>query len=563
MSLNGMVYSIKSQLLLILNKVVNYNKHPGQGMSDVVFFVITYKTTLYKLIIYLYKNPIYWQRQCYILYKRILVVFSLYSKRFDYNLTKSSYDTRFKNKYWHENIIFWFIQQLYINIESWVANLIAKSRLNSNDKSLCSLCSKFVFSSISPANIPILNPDVIQETILNKGSNIVSGTLSLLEDLNKWHGYINFNKNSPKFIVGENIASSKGKVIFKNDLLELIEYEPISTTLYSEPILIIPSWVNKYYIFDLQKRNSFVQHLIKKNHSVLMVSWVNPSLEHAHYNIDDYTNALIQCIRQINTWYIGNLHLSSYCLGGIIMSIVMSLNTQLKLGLNIKTGTFMASTLDYSNPSPIKSLMGEQQIEFYNKLYNNSKVWDGRRLATAINMLKPNDMIWSYWVNRYLKGKKMPVLDSLVWSADVTNMTNALFKLFSEDICLHNKLYNEQLYVLDEKVKINNISEPLYCLTMLDDHIAPWQGCITKSLNWDRVIVSEGGHFNGIINPINKSKFGHWDDPKKISEPEKIKTSWWEDWEHWISKLSNKNSNQLYKTPNLYAAPGIYVKKKI
>ncbi len=487
-------------------------------------------------------------------------------------------DKRFLHPDWSKKPFFNYIKQSYLLFEDF-ANQVFKNMKSEeiNKEKICFYTRQYI-DAFSPSNFLFTNPEAIQTFIDTNGASIISGMKNLANDLKK--GKIS-QVNENAFSVGENLAITEGAVVFENELIQLIQYKVPNDKKWSIPLLIIPPWINKFYILDLQQKNSFVAFLINQGIPVFMVSWRNPQHDMGYFSFDDYvekgTISAIEITQSISKSE--KLNLLGYCLGGTLIGVTASVLKKREKHEVINSITFLASMLDFSFIGPIGNVIDAALVR---KLQRGELVHrgilNGKDMETAFNLIRPNDLIWYYVINNYLKGKEPFAFDVIYWTNDNTNLPEKMFIFYLKNMILENKLSRKNaLEICNVKIDISDIESPVFVIATKEDHISPAKTCyITTDLVSGEVefILSESGHVMGVINPPAKNKYGFYTSDKMeknyeewINKANYTKGSWWN---YWAEKLKSKSGKQTAKEfkygsekyPVIEKAPGKYVLEK-
>ncbi len=437
--------------------------------------------------------------------------------------------------------------------------------------------SRYISDAISPANFINTNPEALNVTLETNGKNIVDGFKNFLSDLERSKGFLNIKMTDlDHFKVGENVAATAGKVIYKNDVMELIQYDPITTDAYKSPLLIIPPWINKYYILDLQPENSFIKWLLAQGQTVFLISWVNPTRPEDNKSFADYMIdgpvAALQVIGKI----VGKepINLLGYCVGGTMLGCTLAyLASQNKI--NIGSATFLTTLLDFSEPGDLGVFIDQPQLNALEKHMSKKGYLDGHIMSAVFNSLRSKDLVWNYFINNYLKGQKPSPFDFLYWNSDPTNIPAKLHSFYLSEMYLHNKLMQPgAIELAGTPIDLSKIDVPCYFLAAKDDHIVPWSTSYQSMrliTAQTKFVLTKSGHVAGVINPPQKNKYGYWVNNRKIKDPAKWmesaqyhQGSWWNDWQEWLVKYSGRKlpvTKLNHKSfPVLEQAPGSYVK---
>lgn len=566
-SLITLLQSIYQNIKAIIKQVMTQNVFYGYGLKHVLELFFTFQRSLY----YLLKAA--WNEREALTSLTKIYIFDLTKALRSQTLCATILDLdaskNLKHKIWNEYFLFRSLKIIYLETYQFVIKLTDLASIDIRDKDMGQYTLKLYLSLFSPANLYFLNPEILETTWHEKGRNLLKGINHFLEDCLAWYGYIHFYKNNTKsLLLGKDLATTQGKVIYESNVMQLLCYPSLHASSNTIPVLIVPSWINKYYIFDLRKRNSIIQWLNKNGYTVFIISWINPNQNTPNYQINNYMQegifSAIKAIKQHGDFL--SLHTLGYCLGGTILSCALSiLNSKSNLAIEIKTLTLIATLLDFEEAGTLSYFFTSNQLPFYNKLIQSHSYWDGRRFATAFNLLNPNDYIWPYWINRYGKGKPTPSLDSLIWSGDLTNATNAMYEFYMTDLYHDNRLAKNNLHIGEHSIQLSSIDIPTYIVAFKEDHISPWTACVRSAQllsSVKRLVIAGGGHFTGLTNLPNQSRYNFW--LMDIHRPKQLdhlhKGSWWQDWNEWI--LSNHTCsgerldlNLIQKYPN---TPGRY-----
>jgi polyhydroxyalkanoate synthase len=486
-------------------------------------------------------------------------------------------DKRFKDKVWNNDLIFDFIKQSYLMTNKWLNNMVGT--LNGVDKKTL---EKFEFytkqfcDAMSPSNFAMTNPEVIREAINTNGASILKGMQNLARDLEKGGKMINIaTADKSAFRVGENLATTKGKVVFKNDLIELIQYNPVGTKNYKTPLLIMPAWINKFYIMDLSEENSMVKWLLEQGYSVFMISWVNPDKRLAHKKFEDYMLegplAAIDAIEQATGEK--EVNVMAYCLGGTLLSATMAY-MKTKNDNRIKSATLLTTMVDFGNVGDMAVFIDEKQLDNLDKQMKEHGFLGGDEIAAIFSAIRANDLIWSFVVNNYLMGKDPMPFDILYWNADTTRMPADTHSFYLRNMYLKNLLRKAGgITLAGVPIDVSTVEVPCYILSTFEDHIAPWKTTFeTMKLfkGKNKFVLAGSGHIAGVINHPSKNKYGYWENdvtvnPQEITAAKWLDASvqhegsWWPNWNEWAKKFSGEMVNAYKVGTGICDAPGQYV----
>ncbi len=486
-------------------------------------------------------------------------------------------DKRFKDVAWENNIYFNFVKQFYLLSSELIEKNIQEYNLAPELQKYLHFLTKQFIDAFAPSNFALLNPTVLSETLKTSGSNIVKGLDNLLHDLQKSGDLLNIQMTDyTTFKFGENIAATPGKIIFQNELVQLICYAPKDQT-YQIPLLIIPPCINKYYILDLSPHNSMVSYLVENNFQVFMLSFVNPSSALADKTLEDYIiYGLLEPIEFIRkTFKYEKINCHGYCIGGTFLAILLSYLKAHKLDY-VNSAGFMATMLDFTNPGEIGVFINESFIANIEAQMEKTGYFDGRYLLNSFSLLRSNDLIWSFFINNYLLGKTPLPFDLLYWNADPTNLPAKMHSYYLRKFYLENLLSKpNSISILGTPIDLGNIDIDSFFLATSDDHIAPWKSVYDsmKLLGGTKKFCLAGsGHVAGVINPpindkyyYNINKLIDKDTESWLANSTKHSGSWWKYWISWLKP----NSSIMVQSINydelscIEDAPGTYVQKKI
>jgi polyhydroxyalkanoate synthase subunit PhaC len=487
-------------------------------------------------------------------------------------------DRRFKHEDWQNNFLYDYIRQSYLIAAKHLHQTIAGVQgLDERTAKKVDFYTRQYIDALSPSNFVLTNPEVLRETVASGGQNLLRGFANLLEDFSRGNGSgLRLRMTDERaFKLGVNIAVTPGKVVYQNDLMQLIQYEPTTEQVYKRPLLIVPPWINKYYILDLRANNSFVKWAVEQGHTVFIVSWVNPDARFAAKSFQDYLNegplAAIDAVERATGER--EVNLIGFCLGGTLLATALGYLAA-KGDTRVKSATFFATLLDFAEAGELEVFVDEQQVEALEKRMEERGYLEGSEMATTFNLLRANDLIWTFVVNNYLLGRDPFPFDLLYWNSDSTRMPAAMHSYYLRNMYLRNLLPQPGGIVLnDTPIDLGNVDIPLYFISTVEDHIAPWKSCYAGARLFKgpvRFVLGGSGHIAGIINPPSANKYGYWTNDALTADPEawlagaaQHTGSWWVDWARWSAALDDEKvparapgSGQL---PVLEDAPGSYV----
>ena len=485
----------------------------------------------------------------------------------------SPQDSRFNDPAWQSNPIYRRSLQAYLAWQQQLNAWIDESDLPADDQARSRFILGMLGDALAPSNSP-LNPQALKELFNSGGRNLVNGTRHLLDDLRN-NGGMPSQVCKESFKVGGNLATSAGSVVFRNKLLELIQYQPQSAKQYARPLLIVPPQINKYYIFDLSPQKSFVQHALQNGMQVFIISWRNPNARHRDWNLSTYVRA-IETALDVTRAISGSqdAHLMGACAGGLSIAALQG-HLQAKGELDkVGSASYLVSLLDSQIDSPAMLFANEQTLEAAKRRSYQKGVLNGRDMAKVFAWMRPNDLIWNYWVNNYLLGKRPPAFDILYWNNDNTHLPAALHGDLL-DLLMHNPLTRPGgLQVCGTPIDLRQVNVDSFSVAGINDHITPWDSVYRSTLllgGERRFVLSNSGHIQSILNPPGNPKASYLEhrsfsgDPRAwYHDAEKHPGSWWPTWLEWIQARSGEQrksrtvlGNQDY--PAMEAAPGTYV----
>ena len=434
--------------------------------------------------------------------------------------------------------------------------------------------------ALSPSNFAVTNPTVLKETVDSKGENIVQGINALFDDLVRGKGQTLMTKmtDTSSFEIGKNIATTPGKVVFQNELIQLIQYAPTTKTVFETPLLIVPPWINKFYILDLREENSFIKWAVDQGHTVFVISWKNPDASYADTKFEDYmTKGVLTAIDQAKQETgINHVNAIGYCIGGTLLAATNAYLAS-KRRKPIKSATYFTTLVDFEEPGDLGVFISEEKLDSLDADMEKDGFLDGSTMATVFNMLRANDLIWPFFINNYLLGKEPTAFDLLYWNSDSTRIPAKAHSYYLRTCYLHNLLREPGGIVLNgTPIDLRKIKIPTYFISTREDHITPWKSTYEGARLMSgptRFVLGGSGHIAGIINPPVKNKYNYWTNDEIENDPDNWldnaksnEGSWWTDWQKWIKTKSGKKIPARKPGENLKAiedAPGSYVKERI
>lgn len=457
-------------------------------------------------------------------------------------------DKRFKDREWSDNPVFDTIKQSYLSAVSRAQELLSKlDGLDDETRRRIEFNLRQMSDALSPTNFPVLNPEVIRATIASNGTNLIRGAEHMIKDFIKGGGQLHPElTDRSAFQVGRNLAMTPGKVVYQNDIMQLIQYAPSTEMVRCRPMLIVPSWINKFYILDLSEKNSFVRWLIGEGYTVFIISWVNPDQRHADKTLGDYMRlgpmAALDQIAAVTGET--SINIAGYCIGGTLLATTLAVMAA-KDDRRIASVTYLTTLVDFSDPGDMAVFTSDAHLEELERETAKNGYLDARVMAETFSMLRANDLVWSVAIKSYFLGQEPPPFDLLFWNADSTRMPGGLHMSYLRDMYRDNRLIQPGSLVVDGvPIDLRKITTPTYVLSTREDHIAPWPAtyAATQIYGGDTTFVLAGsGHVGGVVNPAASKKYGYWTNPKLRATPEEWLAeaqhnpgSWWPHWKSWL-----------------------------
>ena len=457
-------------------------------------------------------------------------------------------DKRFRHEDWQEHFLFDYVKQSYLITARWLHGAVANVEgLDEQTRKKVDFFTRQYIDAMAPSNFALTNPEVFRETVSTGGQNLVKGFNNLLDDIERGNGKLKISMTDSKaFELGVNIATTPGKVVFETELMQLIQYEPATKKVYKRPLLIIPPWINKYYILDLREKNSLVRWAVEQGLTVFVVSWVNPDERHADKDFEDYMLqgplAALDAIQKGTGE--STINALGYCLGGTLLAATLGYMAA-KKDDRIASASFMTSLIDFSAAGELEVFIDEKQVMALEERMNQRGFLEGSEMANTFNMLRGNDLIWSFVINNYLLGRDPFPFDLLHWNSDATRMPAKMHSFYLRNMYMKNALREPGGVTLaGVPIDLSKVKVPTYFVSALEDHIAPWKTTFAgpQILKGDaRFVLSGSGHIAGMVNPPAANKYGYWTNEKQVSDPDEWlagarqnEGSWWTDWVAWL-----------------------------
>lgn len=491
-------------------------------------------------------------------------------------ITPAPGDRRFKDPLWMENPFSSFMMQSYLLYTRWMQALVDDlSGLDEPSRRKFKFYARQIVDAMAPSNFAWSNPSVIQKAMETKGQNLIRGMRKFLEDLKNGTSLVNIeNTDRGAFVLGKDLATTPGKVIYQNKLMQLIQFEPSTEKVHKTPILVVPAWINKYYILDLRPKNSLVKWYVDQGYTVFIISWVNPGEELKDTNFEDYVEqGPLEALKVI-----GDItgedqsHLVGFCLGGVSLTVMLGY-LQKEAKERVKSLTLMASPLDFSQAGELTIFTDKDYMRTISSRMDELGLLDGPAMAATFNMLRANDLIWSAFINNYLLGQEQTQFDMLYWNADSTNLPGKMFDFYIQEMFLKNGIVNPgAMTVLGRKNDITKAEVPVFLFGAHDDHIAPWRSiypAIVKFHGPVKFVLGASGHVAGVVNHPEGSKYGHWQNDDYTLDAESWlknatyrQESWWLAWADWMKQFTGEQVDAKKRKPKkaIEDAPGTYVK---
>ena len=529
-------------------------------------------------------------------------------------------DRRFKDDAWSENPLYDHIKQSYLLASKFMLSTVRETEgLDAHTAHKVDFYTRQFIDALAPTNFAMTNPEVARRTVETGGENLVQGLSNMLEDLERGQGRLRVRMTDlERFTLGENVAVTPGKVVFENDLMQLLQYAPTTETVRKRPLLVVPPWINKYYILDLRPKNSFIRWAVDQGHTVFVISWVNPDERLAEKTMNDYLLegpvAALEAVGKATGE--SRVNAIGYCLGGTLLAATLAylkardaadapapepaaesgdageppetetpavaaresaVPSAADRRPSIESATFFTTMVDFAEPGELGVFIDEEQLALVEESMQDKGYFDGAKMAEAFNLLRANDLIWSFVINNYLMGKEPFPFDLLYWNSDSTRMPRAMHSAYLRDMYQNNRLREPGGITLDGMpIDLSTIDVPVYILSTREDHIAPWKSTYAATRLYSgpiRFVLAMSGHIAGVVNPPSANKYGYFtgeaaDTPDAWLEAATAhEGSWWPDWDAWVSEFDGGEAPAREPgagaLPVIEDAPGRYVKVRI
>ncbi|CAJ0852911.1 polyhydroxyalkanoate synthase [freshwater sediment metagenome] len=488
-------------------------------------------------------------------------------------------DKRFDSPEWEQNPFFDWLRQSYLYTSRWAGEMVEKTEgLDPHTRAKAAFYTRLIASAVSPSNFVPTNPELLRATIENKGENLIRGMKMLAEDISAGHGVLKIRQSDDsKFRLGVDLASTPGKVVWRNDVLELIQYSPTTEMVYKRPLLITPPWINKFYVLDLNPEKSFVRWAVEQGFTVFIISWINPDESKAEKGFEAYMHEGVLTALDVIEKATGERKVTAagYCVGGTLLALTLAYMGA-KGDDRIDSVTFFATQVDFSEAGDLQIMIDEARLDALDEAMAKTGYLDGVKMANAFNMLRPNELIWTYVVNNYMKGVEPAAFDLLYWNSDSTRIPRANHSFYMRGCYLENLLARGEMVIDGVRLNLRQVKIPVYEIATREDHIAPARSVFrgAKFFGGDVTYVLGGsGHIAGIINPPSKNKYNYLTGgPVKgkfdewVAAAKETKGSWWPHWLQWVTAQAPEKVPARIpgggKLEPLCDAPGEYVRVK-
>ena len=488
-------------------------------------------------------------------------------------------DRRFSSEAWAQQPSSKFVAAMYLLSGEFLQKMVHAVKADEKTQARLSFAVEQYVALTSPSNFLPLNPEAMKKALDSDGLSISKGLQNLLHDLQQ--GHVSMTDESV-FAVGKNVALTSGQVVFENPYFQLIEFAPLSDKVFEKPLLLVPPCINKYYILDLKPENSLIRHAVANGHRTFVVSWCNPKEDMAHATWDDYIEHVVLKAIEV-TQSIGaskTINALGFCVGGTLLSTALGVLAA-KGEQPVASLTLLTTLVDFSNTGVLDVFIDENMVKFRELQYANGGLMSGKDMAQTFSFLRPNDLVWNYVVNNYLKGESPPPFDLLYWNSDATNLPGPLYAWYLRNMYLENLLKEPgALTVCGEALDLSQIKAPVYIYGSREDHIVPIDAAYASTQIFKgkkRFVMGASGHIAGVINPPASKKRSHWVSAKAtfpsdlqgwVASSKEVPGSWWDDWMGWLSQYAGKpvqapkkQGNKIFKP--LEPAPGRYVAVKV
>jgi polyhydroxyalkanoate synthase len=490
-------------------------------------------------------------------------------------------DSRFKSDAWTNNFLFDYIKQSYLIAADNIQRTVGEVQgLDPQTARKVRFFTRQFVDALAPTNFLLTNPDALKVTVETGGKNLIDGLQNLLGDLERGGGQLQISMTDYKaFKLGENVATAPGKVVYQNDLMQLIQYSPATDQVWKTPLLIIPPWINKYYILDLREKNSFIRWAVAQGHTLFVISWVNPDKRLAHKGFEDYMLegplAALDAIEQATGEKEANV--IGYCLGGTLLACTLAwLGAQRRK--RVKSATFFTAMIDFCEPGELGVFVDETVLANLEKKMAERGYLEASEMATTFNLLRANDLIWSFVVNNYLLGKDPFPFDLLYWNSDSTRMPAKMHTFYLRNMYIRNALVEPGgITLAGQPIDLNNVNAPACFVSTFEDHIAPWKSTFLGAKRLPgpvKMILGGSGHIAGVVNPPAAKKYHYWTSNELaetadewLEKAQRHEGSWWPEWNTWVLQFAGEKVPSRHPGDGrlrvIEDAPGSYAKLRL
>jgi polyhydroxyalkanoate synthase subunit PhaC len=498
-------------------------------------------------------------------------------------VTPDKGDNRFKDEEWGTNAYFDFWKQAYLITARWMTDTLTKTEgLDEGTRHRADFLIRQMVAAMSPSNNPMLNPEVIRATMTSSGDNLVAGTKNFSTDLKQSGDMLKIAQtDTSAFEIGKNLATTPGKVVFQNEIIQLIQYAPTTEKVHEIPFVLVPPWINKFYILDLGPQKSFIKYIVDQGYTVFVVSWVNPDARLGHKSFEDYMHEGLLAAAEAAKKECGTkrVNILGYCIGGTLLATTLAYLAGRNEEL-FNSASFLVAQVDFQKAGDLKLFIDEQQLKTIEALMAKDGYLDGGRMATVFNLLRPKDLLWPYIVNNYMLGKQPAAFDLLYWNQDSTRMPPANHAFYLREFYHQNKLAEGKMVMGNVKLDLGRVRLPIFHLATREDHISPPRSVFTGAKLFGgpvEFVLAGSGHIAGVVSPPGKTKYPYWTNNKPLSHPqcatlddwlkgaEEVNDSWWPHWIKWLAQYSGdmvRARKPGCKLGVIEDAPGSYVKAK-
>ena len=491
--------------------------------------------------------------------------------------TPEAKDSRFSDPDWSDNPFFDALKQSYLVTSAWAQRMVREADgIDEHTRHKAEFYVRQIANAVSPSNFVLTNPSLLRETFSSNADNLVRGFKMLAEDIEAGGGALRIRQTDPsRFKVGDNLATTPGKVIFENELMQLIQYAPTTKEVLAAPLLIVPPWINKFYVLDLTPEKSFLKWSVDQGLNVFVISWVNPDARLSGKDFEHYMRegvlAALEAVRVVTGEE--KAHTVGYCVGGTLLASTLGW-----LAANgddrVRSASFLATQVDFTHAGDLKVFVDEEQVSALERRMADVGYMEASKMASAFNLLRSNDLIWPYVVNNYMRGKAPFPFDLLYWNSDSTRLPAANHSYYLRNCYLENKLSKGRMELGGVKIDLKKVKVPIYNLATREDHIAPAKSVFYGSQFFGgpvRFVLTGSGHIAGVVNPPEKKKYQYWtggaakgDLDNWIAKAKEHSGSWWTDWFAWVEKRDKRRMKATEpgagKLKPIEDAPGRYVR---